>query len=173
MKLYRKELTTKPAQLLQRLDERLQEALRQKQSNNMDGMDVALCSIKKVDTIHHSTGKKQFQVTFAGAKRPLYCIKDDVFEEIKGNRMSVGGITKKKERSDLEFTEQKIILSKGDNIYLTTDGFADQNGSNQQKVGSKKTQRIIRRVSFTSFCRTEEEIRRLFRHSSRQTKTAR
>ncbi|WP_338814608.1 7TM diverse intracellular signaling domain-containing protein [Bernardetia sp. Wsw4-3y2] len=133
-----KELITKPAQIIARLDERLQEALRQKQSNNMDGMDVALCSIKKVDSIHHSTGKKQFEITFSGAKRPLYYIKDDIFEELKGNKMSVGGITKKKERVDVEFQEEKFILTKGDKIYLTTDGFVDQNGRNQQKIGSLK-----------------------------------
>ncbi len=133
-----KELTTKPAQIMARLDERLQEALRQKQTHNMDGMDVALCAIKKVDSIHHSTGKKQFEVTFSGAKRPLYYIKDGVFEELKSNRISVGGITKKKEKTGIEFLEEKIILTKGDKIYLTSDGFADQNGKNQQKIGSLK-----------------------------------
>jgi len=141
-----KELTTKPAQILQRLDGRLQEALRQKQSNNMDGMDVALCAVKKVDSIHHSTGKKQFEVTFSGAKRPLYYIKDDVFEELRGNKMSVGGITKKKERTDIEFQEEKIILTKGDKIYLTSDGFADQNGRNQQKIGSLKLKSFLEKL---------------------------
>ena len=133
-----KELTTKPAQIMARLDERLQEALRQKQSHNMDGMDVVLCAIKKVDSIHHSTGKKQFEVTFSGAKRPLYYIKDDILGELKGNRMAVGGISKKKEQLNLSFEEQKIILTKGDKIYLTTDGFADQNGKSQEKIGSLK-----------------------------------
>ncbi|WP_338768845.1 7TM diverse intracellular signaling domain-containing protein [Bernardetia sp. ABR2-2B] len=131
-----KQLTTKPAQILQRLDERLQESLRQKQTNNMDGMDVALCSIKKVDSIHHSTGKKQFEVTFSGAKRPLYYLKDNNFEELKGNRISVGGITKKKERRNSIFEEDKIILTKGDKIYLTSDGYADQNDKKKEKIGS-------------------------------------
>ncbi|WP_041263769.1 SpoIIE family protein phosphatase [Bernardetia litoralis] len=156
-----KEHITEPAKILHRLDERLQEALRQKQSNNMDGMDVALCAIKKVNSIHHSTGKKQFEVTFAGAKRPFYCIKDDIFEELKGNKTSVGGITKKKEKSTFQFEQEKIILTKGDKLYLTTDGFADQNGKNQQKIGSpklKNTFKAIHNLPFTEQKTKLEEI---------------
>ncbi len=166
-----KELTIKPAQILKRLDERLQEALRQRQSNNMDGMDVALCAIRKTDSIHHSTGKKQFEITFAGAKRPFYCIKDNNFEELKGNRISVGGITKKKERLSLEFQEEKIILSKGDTIYLTTDGFADQNGRNQQKIGSlqlKNSLKEIQTISLTEQKSKLEEILDLHQGKQKQ-----
>jgi serine phosphatase RsbU (regulator of sigma subunit) len=152
-----KEHITTPAKIVERLDQRLQEALRQKQTNNMDGMDVALCSIKKINFIHHSTGKKQFEVTFTGAKRPLYYIKDDIFEEIRGNRISVGGITKKKERLDIEFLEEKIILAKGDKIYLTTDGFADQNGKNQQKIGSLRLKRLLTELHTKPF--TEQKTK--------------
>ncbi|WP_375562567.1 7TM diverse intracellular signaling domain-containing protein [Bernardetia sp. OM2101] len=152
-----KELTTKPAQILQRLDERLQESLRQKQTHNMDGMDVALCSIKKVDSIHHSTGKKQFEVIFSGAKRPLYYLKDNNFEELKGNRMSVGGITKKKEKKNSIFEEDKVILTKGDKIYLTTDGFADQNGKNKEKIGSIQLRQKLMEYHILSF--TEQKTK--------------
>jgi serine phosphatase RsbU (regulator of sigma subunit) len=152
-----KELTTKPAQILQRLDERLQEALRQKQTNNMDGMDVALCSIKKINSIHHSTGKKQFEVTFAGAKRPFYYIQDDILKEIKGDKLSVGGITKKKERLDVGFKEEKIILTKGDKIYLTTDGFADQNGRHQEKIGSLQLKDSFQELHTLSF--SEQKVK--------------
>ena len=153
-----KELTTKPAQILHRLDERLQEALRQKQTNNMDGMDVAICSIKKIDSIHHSTGKKQFEVLFSGAKRPLYYIKNDIFEEIKGSRISVGGISKKKEILNVEFEEKKIVLTKGDKIYLTTDGFADQNGKYQQKIGSIKFKNLLQEINNLSLSEQKSEL---------------
>ncbi len=141
-----KELITKPSQIIKRLDERLQEALRQRQTQNRDGMDLALCSIKQVDSIHHSTGRKQFEILFAGAKRPLYYLKDDNFEEIRGSKFSVGGITKKKERATTAFEDHKIILTKGDKIYLTTDGYADQNGKEQQKIGSQKLKEYLQQL---------------------------
>ena len=154
-----KENVISPAKIVERLDERLQEALRQKQNHNMDGMDVAMCAIRKVNSIHHSTGKKQFEIIFTGAKRPLYYIKDDIFEELKGNKMSVGGITRKKE--ELEFQEEKIILSKGDKIYLTTDGFADQNGKNQQKIGSLKLKTTFEEIHTLPFTEQKTKLEQI------------
>jgi serine phosphatase RsbU (regulator of sigma subunit) len=114
-----------------------------------------------VDSIHHSTGKKQFEVTFSGAKRSLYYIKDDIFEELKGNRISVGGITKKKEKIDTEFQEEKIILTKGDKIYLTTDGFADQNGKNQQKIGSLRLKKSLEEFHNLPFPKQKTQLEQL------------
>ncbi|WP_338768851.1 7TM diverse intracellular signaling domain-containing protein [Bernardetia sp. ABR2-2B] len=133
-----KEHIISPAKILKRLDERLQEALKQKQTNNMDGMDVALCSVKKMNA------NNEFEVVFSGAKRPLYYIENKELKELKGNKISVGGITKKKERTKVTFEEQKITLSKNDKIYLTTDGFADQNDKDKQKIGSLQLQEIIK-----------------------------
>jgi serine phosphatase RsbU (regulator of sigma subunit) len=129
-----KEDLISPSEILIRLDERIQESLRQKQTQNLDGMDVALCAIRKINT----TNSENFEVKFSGAKRPLYFIKDNQFEELKGTKLSIGGITRKKISDKYHFEEQTIILSKNDKIYLTSDGFADQNGYNRQKIGSSQ-----------------------------------
>ncbi|WP_338790023.1 7TM diverse intracellular signaling domain-containing protein [Bernardetia sp. MNP-M8] len=129
-----KENITSPAQILQRLDERIQESLRQKQKQNSDGMDVALCAIKKTNSYKLA----DFEIKFAGAKRPIHFIKNNELHEIRGSKLSIGGVTKKKITDKYSFEEQTIILSKNDKIYLTSDGFIDQNGKNNRKIGSSK-----------------------------------
>ncbi len=150
-----KDNISNPGKILKRLDERLQESLKQDRSNNMDGMDAALCAIKKIPKANPAD-IQQFDVTFSGAKRPCYYIKDGTIDELKGNRMSVGGITKKKLRVGVEFEEEKIILSSGDKIYLTSDGFADQNGISKKKIGTKRMVRAFDK--FQHFPLSEQKI---------------
>ncbi len=129
-----KENITSPSKILKRLDERIQESLRQKQNQNLDGMDVAMCSIKKTS----SYKLVDYEIKFSGAKRPLYFLKNNKLEEIKGSKFSIGGFTRKKLNKEYEFEEQTIILSRNDTIYITTDGFADQHGADKRKIGSTK-----------------------------------
>lgn len=85
-----------------------------------DGMDVAFCSIDK----------EMKTLEYAGAFNPLYIIRDNTINEIKGDRFSVGlnveGIENK-------FKNNIVQLFKGDIIYIFTDGFADQFGGPEGK----------------------------------------
>ena len=84
-----------------------------------DAMDDCLCRVEP---------EKQM-VTFAGAKRPLFLVKNGRAEsdhsrlvEIKGDRKSIGQ-TKEECRV---FTSREISVSHGDVLYLTSDGYIDQ-----------------------------------------------
>lgn len=85
-----------------------------------DGMDIALCVLNT----------KTNQLNYAGAYNPLWILRngDSEIEEIKANRQSVGKVENPK-----PFNAHKINLNKGDNIYIFSDGFADQFGGTRGK----------------------------------------
>ena len=145
-----KEQIITPARILEEVDKRLKVALKQQQNANADGMDAALCSIKKLNLEHPS---KHFEVIFSGAKRPFYYIHQNELEEIKGTRFSIGGATKRKP----VFEDHTRILSKEDKIYLATDGFADQNGSDKKKIGSKKLKETFEELQ--NFPSVEQKVK--------------
>ncbi len=123
-----------PAKVLELLDKNTRAVLKQDQTSNDDGMDVALLCIEEIE---NEEEKQKFKVTFAGAKRPLYFIdkSDDTpkLKTIKGDRRSIGGRTR---NNPIPFVDNEIILEKGALIYLTTDGFADQPNPDRKKIGS-------------------------------------
>lgn len=125
-----------PKEILEMLNKEIRLALRQDQTDNNDGMDLLLCRFinKNADTVN---------LTFSGAKRTLYVVKYATGELIglKGERKSIGGIGEKKE--NLKFTDQELVLNRGDKIYLLTDGLIDQNGPDRKRFGSKKVEDML------------------------------
>ncbi len=107
-----------PDRILEILNQELIETLKQYQSHNNDGMDLALCRFER-------GGNDTTILTFAGAKMDLFLSTDDKeLEILKGVRKTLGGRSAAK--SELSFEDTKRILKKNDVIYLATDGFADQ-----------------------------------------------
>lgn len=125
-----------PARVLTLLNERTQIALKQNAKNsegsNQDGMDVCLCLLER--TTHTQT-----KVTFSGAKRPLYVYKGSEFMELKGDRKCIGGFHK----GVVGFSDNEFMLDNGSVLYLTTDGFADQNDPNRRKIGSRRLKKML------------------------------
>jgi serine phosphatase RsbU (regulator of sigma subunit) len=125
---------TDPAQILEVLRQELKHSLQKEKTKNQSGMDIALCKItqQQDDTI---------QVIFAGAKRPMYYFKADTqeFLEAKGDRISIGITTRKKSF----FKAQSITLHKNDLIFLTTDGYSDQNNVARKSFGSSKLKELL------------------------------
>ena len=120
-----------PAKILSLLNEKVVEALRQKETDNSDGMDMCFISIE-LDVN---------KITFSGAKRPLfiYKAKTKQLDEIKGNRISIGGVRK----TDEIFNNHIIQAESGDILYLSSDGLADQNNIERKRFGSNKLKEII------------------------------
>ncbi|MCF8335058.1 MAG: SpoIIE family protein phosphatase [Bacteroidales bacterium] len=86
-----------------------------------DGMDIALCVVDK----------KKRELEFAGAFRPMYLLRDNKIEEVKGDRFSVG--LHEELMDATEITKSKFSLTDHDMIYLFTDGYADQFGGPEGK----------------------------------------
>ncbi|OFX84374.1 MAG: hypothetical protein A2W99_01250 [Bacteroidetes bacterium GWF2_33_16] len=94
-----------------------------KDSSNVrlkDGMDIALCVIDR----------EKREMEYAGAFRPMYFIRDNKIEEIRGDRFSVGLL---EESDGIEITKTIIKLEENDIFYLFSDGYADQFGGPEGK----------------------------------------
>jgi serine phosphatase RsbU (regulator of sigma subunit)/Tfp pilus assembly protein PilF len=111
-----------PGQLLDKLNELVNETLRQKmhESRIRDGMDIALCVLDKKTNV----------LRYAGANNPLYYVRKGVLTEIKANGQPIGTFM---EENSAAFTTHTLEVQQGDVYYVFTDGFADQFGGPKGK----------------------------------------
>ena len=116
-----------PSHILRRVDEKMRVTFQHAEENprdTFDGMDIGLCMI---DTV----AKK---ISFAGATRPCWLILGGKLLEIKGSRYPIGGLRLEEKR---EYASTEINYSKGDQLYLFTDGYSDQFGGKYDKKMTK------------------------------------
>ncbi len=83
-----------------------------------DGMDISLCSINI----------KTKKVCWSGANNPLWYFKNGEHAEITAHKQPIG-----KTDDPTNFPTHTIELNKGDELYLLTDGYADQFGGPKGK----------------------------------------
>jgi serine phosphatase RsbU (regulator of sigma subunit) len=107
---------TRPDLILEELHRGVRFALKQKETNNQDGMDMAICVIDKE--------KKTME--FAGAKNPLIYIQNGEVQQIKGDKNGIGG-----KSDDHKFEAHTIDVSQPTWVYMFTDGYIDQFGGDQ------------------------------------------
>lgn len=103
----------RPAEILNKTRELvLQEFAKSEQKMN-DGMDIALCAFEGSELV------------FAGAHNPLWVYRSATkeIEEWKANKQPIGQF-----EQSTEFTEHVITISKGDTIFMFSDGYPDQFG---------------------------------------------
>ncbi|MBN8701957.1 MAG: SpoIIE family protein phosphatase [Bacteroidetes bacterium] len=121
-----------PSQMLKELDNLVTSTLKQSvlTSETRDGMDIALCRI------NHITN----ELTFAGANRPLYYLKNNELIKIKGNSNAIGGFYDESKA----FTSHTIQINKNDSFYLFSDGYADQfGGPKDKKFMTKNLEKLL------------------------------
>ena len=107
-----------PSAVLRVLDCELRNTLNQNMedgSNANDGMDIIVCEIDL----------KTHYMRYASAMRPMIIYRNGEEVFIKGSRNSVGGHY---DKEDNIFEDEGIQLSKGDIIYMFSDGYSDQFG---------------------------------------------
>lgn len=113
-----------PDMILNELDRQIRRVLKQDQSDSRDGMDMLVIRRKNTTQI----------VEFAGAMNPLYFIqvteKEQVFNEVKADKKSIGGHQVEGERI---FTLNEIEIKASTVLYLCTDGYQDQFGGAKGK----------------------------------------
>jgi len=131
-------------EILAKTNKAVKTTLRQtseKSGTSRDGMDIALVSISK-------KGKESI-LKYAGANRPLWIVKNGTNDiiEIKATKKAIGGFTDENQ----EFETHQISLSKGDIIYLFTDGYADQDGGEKgKKMMIKNLKKVITEICHKS-----------------------
>jgi PAS domain S-box-containing protein len=122
-RIVREEKQFSPAAVLIELNRSIKKAMQKTDPESKDGMEIGIC---RIDT------EKQ-ELCFAGANRPLFFFRktnnEYLIEPVPYDRAALGGDTP----FDHPFAEHTFHYSKGDVIYLTSDGFSDQFGGNPRR----------------------------------------
>ncbi|TAE75577.1 MAG: hypothetical protein EAZ85_01940 [Bacteroidetes bacterium] len=116
---------TQPDIILNQLHKKIQYALKQQETQNKDGMDIAVCVIDKT--------KKTIE--YAGANNSIYVIQEGVLQDHKADKFAIGGHQTEIERI---FTKHSIDISKPTMLYLFSDGYQDQFGGIENRKFMKK-----------------------------------
>lgn len=140
---------TNPRKILELLNKGVIAALKQDQTDNNDGLDICLCCFEKNE-------EAKTMITFSGAKRPLIYYSQQQIQLLRGDRKSIGGI--KSKRNKTEFTNQELILQKGDIAYLTSDGLIDQNAKNRKRFGTLRFIKLLKNNAKLSLEDQKHEI---------------
>ncbi len=111
-----------PASILKKLHEAVVQTLKQDQSdsNSNDGMDIGLCMINKATS----------EISFSGAHRPLFLLRNNEIEIISGDKFPIGGMHYKGKNN---YNDSVFNYLNGDSIFLFTDGLPDQTGGPEKK----------------------------------------
>lgn len=139
-----------PATILDKLTSLIEKSFENNGEEINDGMDIALCAI--------SEEKGRTFIEYSGANAPLWILRNDNIAvapnnfdketihnsglklyEIKPDKQPIG-----KFHLRSQFTNHKIELFKGDQIFLFSDGYVDQFGAeNGKKLKFKNFRNII------------------------------
>ncbi len=110
---------SQPSLILDELNKAVLETLHQDSegASAKFGMDISLFAVNK----------QRSHLQFAGAHNPLLLVSaNGEIKEIKADRTTIGMAQEK-------FSDHRIDLSKGDMLYMFTDGYPDQRGGPQNK----------------------------------------
>ena len=91
--------------------------------------------------------KKQdenWQGIFGASGQSLFYTDDDNLEVVKGCRRKIGGFMSSKSRH--QFSEEELIFKKGAKLYVSSDGFIDQNNLKREKFGSTRFTKTLAKV---------------------------
>lgn len=122
-----------PDLILKMLHEKIRRSLRQAESDNRDGMDIAICVLDK-----HTKS-----VAYAGAMNPLVYITNGEVQVIRGDKNAAGGIQREAERF---FTKHEIDKKdEPTTFYIFSDGYQDQFGGGR-KYGLPRMKELFARI---------------------------
>lgn len=110
----------KPAEIMNALRDGVIKALHaENNKDTKDGMDMTLCCI------NYETLELQYSAAF----NPLYLVRNNELKQYEANKFPIGKFIGEKQ----PFTNHTLQLQKGDQLYLFSDGYADQFGGPKGK----------------------------------------
>jgi serine phosphatase RsbU (regulator of sigma subunit) len=145
----------KPGQILMELNKGIRKALRQDETDNRDGMDMALCVYDPISKT----------IQYSGAKNPLVYIANGEVERVRGDKESIGGGT----NIDIEYTTHTINTDGNTWIYMFSDGFIDQFGGNDgRKFMIKNFTELLHHIHSIPACEQREILKITFNEWKRK-----
>lgn len=146
-----------PAMILDQLNIGIEQALKQDETDNHDGMDMAIISL--------DFDKKKFE--YSGANRPLWIIRkgyeasnEEPLTILKPDKNPIGGF---KETERKNYKNNEFEFNPGDTVYIFTDGFADQfGGPDGKKLLSKRFREFLLTISHLNMADQERELDNFF-----------
>lgn len=137
-----------PAAILKELNKNIQKTMKQDNPNSASdaGFDGGILYYNK----------KEKRIVYAGAKTPLFYLQNNELNTYKGDRQSIGY---KKSNIDFEFSNFSLDIDKDTYIYITTDGYIDQNGGDDgYPLGKKKLQELIKKNYTKPFSKQKRDF---------------
>jgi len=123
-----------PHEIVKELNIGIRHALQQDQTNNSDGMDVAVVTYNFQTKI----------LEYAGALNSIILFKNEEMIELKADKYSIGGIKRMHEKN---FTLQTMVIDQPTQVYMYTDGYRDQISKlNQRKMTAKRFKEILQDI---------------------------
>ena len=128
-----------PEEIVRMLDLSISDSLKSKESKTKDGIDIGVMVIDE----------SQQKLTYCGASRPLFQYRNGELEVYKGGMLSIGEFI---EEIPKEYVRHEISYLKGDQFYLSSDGFPDQfGGPRDRKYMVGKFKKFLRQLSELPF----------------------
>ncbi|WP_299466034.1 SpoIIE family protein phosphatase [uncultured Microscilla sp.] len=148
-KIINTEKITSPAAILDALHTEIQLVLRQKETQDINGMDAAVVSLEQANGA-------LTRLTFAGAKNSLFYLPkgESLLYELKGARKSLGGI----QNENKQFVNHVLNLAPESLIYLGSDGLQDQNDVHRKKFGKDRLIRMLNQIALLPLSGQKEKI---------------
>lgn len=136
---------TDPADVLAELHHEIKATLHRNDTEELtdDGLDIAICRIDS-----------NRRLVFAGAKISLYICRENQVTQIKADNKSIGY---RRSPDDLALTAHSWPIQTGDQFYLSTDGYLDQNGGEKDfPFGRSRLLQLIAEQSSREMARQKQ-----------------
>ena len=137
-----------PAKILSIFNNSMKHLLKQEDSSSISnsGFDGQILYYNKKENI----------LKVASARNEVFYFQDDTLHVIKGDRHSVGY---KDSNKDYAFTEHIIDTTKETTVYVSSDGFWDQNGGPKElPFGKKRLKKILHEIYKEKMADQQEEF---------------
>ena len=120
--------------ILDLLHMQIRTTLKQQETGNNDGMDMALCIIRPTENT----------IEYAGAKNPLVYMQNGETIKVKADAHPIGG---GKYSKDKPYTKHEIEITTDTMVYLFSDGFQDQfGGPDNMKFMTKNFRELLHTI---------------------------
>ncbi|MGB0522885.1 MAG: DAHL domain-containing protein [Flammeovirgaceae bacterium] len=139
--------TSDPSEILRLLDQQMNTVLRQRDTNNKDGMDIAMLVLDRSNRKIH----------FSGAKNDIYYLTEGQSHRVRGARFSIGGVF---DKTKTFHTVTIPVTAAPFTFYLYSDGFQDQfGGTNWRKYGGKHFREFLSSIHEYPILQQDDLIR--------------